>query len=86
IRGAVNADCTIARGAGFTVNKTGTGTYTVTFSTAFSGAPVVVVCLTASVGIIQSANHTTSDVGIATYNTSSAPADIAFQFIAEGPS
>lgn len=42
-RGEVNADGTIARGGGFTVVRNGVGDYTVTFDTAFSATPVVVV-------------------------------------------
>lgn len=44
IRGSINGDGAIAYGAGFTITKNaGNGNYTITFSTAFSAVPTVVL-------------------------------------------
>jgi hypothetical protein len=41
VRGSVNSDGSVMRGAGFTSSKTATGKYTISFSTAFYGTPTV---------------------------------------------
>jgi len=88
IRGVVSGAGGIIVGSGFTVSHgaAGSGQYTVTFNTAFSGAPAVTATadlngrLISTVGVLSSsANFQTRDVvaGVAT--------DAAFHFIAIGP-
>lgn len=86
IRGEVNANGTTAQGSGFTVAKTGTGLYTISYS--FSGAATVtlagrqgdwVAVLNGAPGSIQAFVITRAVVG-------GAAADSAFCFIAVGPS
>jgi len=43
LRGTLNANGTIALGAGFLATRAGTGTYQVNFNPAFSGVPTVTV-------------------------------------------
>jgi hypothetical protein len=43
VSGVVNPDGSIARGAGFTVAKTGTGLYAITFAPAFAVVPAIAV-------------------------------------------
>jgi len=43
IRGAVNANGTVRRGSGFTSSRAFSGNYQVTFNTAFTSTPVVIV-------------------------------------------
>ncbi len=89
VRGEVAADGTVVRGAGFSVAKTGTGAYTVSFSEAFPLTPVVVV----GAGPVAGANDaklasspapSASGFGVTTFtSTTGAAADLAFSFVAE---
>lgn len=86
IRGRVNSDGTIALGTGFTISKTGTGAYTINFSTTFSSAPTAVASATNAAHFSNVGLPSTSSVAVATYNSSAAAADAAFNFIIIGPS
>jgi Regulator of chromosome condensation (RCC1) repeat len=86
VRGQVNNLGTILTGTGFTVNHTATGGYTITFSPAFGGTPVVVA--TVQHGIAQMAtvsSPSASVVYIDTWNADGTASDQYFQFIAIGP-
>lgn len=50
IRGRVNGDGTIAAGTGFSITRTATGRYTITFTSAFSAVPVVLLTPRAGAG------------------------------------
>lgn len=88
IRGHVNADGTVAAGSGFTASKTATGSYTVTFSSAFAAAPVCVASVArtgaAIAGrVIHVLNAATGSVDIRTRSVSpDDPIDSEFTFIA----
>ena len=89
IRGHINSAGGITTGSGFTVTKTGTGAYTVTFTTAFTSEPTVTA--TPQVGLARIATCTNVGAGSAqfrTFDVSSSPAtaiDQDFHFIAVGP-
>jgi len=67
VRGHVDSSGSIVAGSGFTVNKTGTGTYVLTFSPAFVAAPVITAMLDG--GYFQ---HQTINAANTTPTTSSA--------------
>lgn len=82
ISGRVNADGTIAAGSGFTVAHPGTGTYTITFTSAFAAAPAVVVSNNSVLTSIAAGPVAVGSVGV----TIGTPAqDGAFSFTAIGP-
>jgi len=87
LRGRVAGNGTISAGSGFTVSKTGTGAYTITFTTAFSAEPAVTS--TARTAGARTANCTTASTGsaqILTFDTGTGTAaDQDFYFIAIGP-
>jgi hypothetical protein len=76
IRGSVAGDGTIVRGEGFSVSKTGTGTYDITFTQAFAEAPVVVSCARASGATAVPNGEATTGVTISVWNTTDTPAKI----------
>lgn len=90
IRGS---DGAILAGSGFSVSRTGTGLYTITYGTAFSAAPHLAYGLgdAADIGAVkrQGTSNSANPVGsisVATYNSSfGSPADLTFSFIAVGP-
>lgn len=85
VEGRVAADGTISEGDGFTVSKTGTGAYTVTFTTAFLAAPAVApAVVTGGTGVrIQAV--AAGSFSILTYNASTLGVlDAPFHFIARG--
>lgn len=88
VRGIVNADGTIFTGSGFTVNKTGTGVYVITYSTSFSVQPSVVALCRAPSGnarYIHAINSiSASSVTIYTFSAPTTPSDVPFDFIAIG--
>jgi hypothetical protein len=75
-------------GSGFTVSRTGTGDFTITFSTAFASADYVV-----TVGLRQVAAYlvslgptrTTTTQTVLVRTTGNTPIDSHFSFIAIGP-
>jgi len=79
VRGRVDAAGTVAGGAGFTVTKTGTGLYTVTFSTAFGAVPAIIPA-----GVNGEARLTGALAGSFTVATFAAgvATDLAFHFLA----
>jgi len=87
LRGRIAGNGTITTGSGFTVSRTGTGAYTVTFTTAFSSDPTV----TATAQVIGARLVTCTSVvpgsaGFRTFDSATATAvDQDFQFIAVGP-
>ncbi len=89
LRGHIAASGSITTGEGFTVTKTGTGAYTVTFTTPFSSEPTITA--TPQVGLARIATCTNVGTGSAQIRTfdvtgSSAVAiDQDFHFIAIGP-
>jgi len=87
LRGHINASGGITTGSGFTVTKTGTGAYTITFTSAFSGEPTVTA--TPQVGLARIATCTNVGAGsvqIRTFDSASGSAvDQDFHFIAIGP-
>lgn len=87
IRGRVNSNGTLAQGSGFTCAKTATGRYTITFSTAFSAEPIVVITSMGNeVAAHVSPSPTVGGVIYRTFtSTTSADADAPGHFIAIGP-
>ena len=81
IAGRVNADGSIAAGDGFTVTKTATGTYQVTFAAGFRP---ISMALGASQAMFAVFLPSTTAWQVTTYTTGSVLTDIAFQFIAVG--
>jgi len=87
LRGRIAGSGIVSSGQGFTVSKTGTGAYTVTFSTPFSTEPSV----TATPQIIGARIVTCTSVllgsaGFRTFDSTTAAAvDQDFQFIVIGP-
>lgn len=84
IRGSVTSGGSITTGEGFTVSHPGTGSYTITFSTAFAAAPVVLVTQGNPTGFAQPASPTTTTVDINTYNAATSLTNSPFTFIAIG--
>jgi hypothetical protein len=86
VRGSINGDGSIARGSGFTAvhnGPVGTGSYTITFTPAFSGLASVTVT---PINVVARANVTgASSVNISTVNFGGGAVDDSFSFIAIGP-
>lgn len=80
VAGLVGSTGTIVRGNNFTVVKTGAGTYTVTFNSAFGNPPVVLLTVDTTAGItsIRTANILVSSFGVV------ASGDCNFSFVAIG--
>jgi len=87
LRGRIAGNGTIITGSGFTVSKTGTGAYTVTFSTAFASEPTITA--TPQVALARIATCTSVFAGSAGFRTfdsaGGAAIDQDFHFIAIGP-
>ncbi len=80
ITGATGA---IVAGTGFTVARTAAGTYTITFTSAFSTAPAVTAnVLGATTGFVRVASITTSAAQLITSGTNGTAADRDFTFVA----
>lgn len=85
--GAVSSAGARVTGTGFTVVRTSTGVYTVTFSPVYTAAPVVTPAIIASVlgGIVLTASPTTAGFTVNCFNTSTgALIDAAWHFHATG--
>lgn len=87
IRGTVNSDGSVAGGKGFSVAKTGTGAYTITWDPVFADVPTFVVtpyglgALSAKAGGVDATQAT-----VAIYvSTSGANVNTPFGFVAVGP-
>lgn len=87
IRGNVSSAGAVVRGNGFTSAKTGTGLYTVTYTTAFASTPTVILGWgdTAGGGGAEIQSESETGFAVVTYNTASAVLNNSFSFIAAGP-
>lgn len=87
VRGRITGPGGIGTGSGFTVSKTGTGAYTVTFTTAFTGEPVVTASArTSAARVANCATTSTSTALFQTFDSATGTAaDQDFSFIAVGP-
>ena len=87
LRGRIAGNGTISTGQGFTVVKTGTGAYTVTFTVGFASEPTITA--TPQVGLARIATVTNVGTGSAQFRTwdsaGGAAVDQDFHFIAIGP-
>lgn len=81
IQGIVNADGTTAGGSGFSIVKA-TGTYTITYDTAFLAAPLITLAKNDPVGYITIGTNSPTTTILKTYNTSSVLTDSGFHFTA----
>jgi hypothetical protein len=91
IRGTVASDVTVTRGTGWTVARTAghiIGDYTITYTTAFSGLPVVTATAidpsALQTAVVSNALSNTTN-RIRTFDAAGSLADTAFNFIAIGP-
>lgn len=83
LNGQIASAGTITRGTGFTCNKSATGVYDISFSTAFASTPIVVASLSVATGLQQTISvetPATTGVTVKTFNSTGA-ADIGFTFI-----
>ena len=89
IRGKVGSAGSLVLGAGYTVTHNGTGSYTVTFTTPFTGAPVVTANQEQpsglAVGAIEVNFPMTTSVRFLLFDDTGSLSDENFQFIAIGP-
>lgn len=95
VKGRVNANGTLAAGAGFTVQRTpgglGAGDYTITFTTPFAARPVMKYAIGTTAGALQvrtasATVPTTSSVRVSIYAEGSGTnTDAEFEFTAEDP-
>jgi hypothetical protein len=88
VRGNVNANGTIAHGAGFTIAKGSAGVYTVNFSTAFSASPTLAFGYnvgTADGRVATDGFAAVGSVGVRTRDAAGVLADRPFGFTALGP-
>lgn len=77
LRGVVNSDGTIAQGTGFTVTKGSTGVYTITFTTAYSAAPIALVGSASGTAFLELVTTTTTTLVVNLYTWPTASADAA---------
>jgi hypothetical protein len=86
IRGVVDGAGNIIVGSGYQVTKNGTGLYTISFNTAFSGPPTIMAAAEqdTQVRTINTAGVTNSTANLRTY-FGTGLTDVAFHFIAIGP-
>jgi hypothetical protein len=88
VTGRVSAAGAIVGGSGFTVVRSATGTYSITFNSALISTPVVLVALTdtaAAAHVVSNTTFptpTTTGFGVRTLNTSFVNTDCAFNFLA----
>ncbi len=85
LRGTLNANGTVALGAGFTATRTGTGTYQVDFNTAFNGVPTVTVTPQGASLYVFVSGTTASTVFISVRNTFNSATDAIVNFTVLGP-
>lgn len=91
VRGSVNSGGTVIEGTGYTAVRTGTGRYTITFTTAFptNDPPVVTLAGWGSIPSTTIASlynpTTTTTVLVRTTNGAGVETDGGFHFIAIGP-
>ena len=85
VAGRVSAGGSVDAGSGFSVNRTGTGRYTITFSTAFSSAPFVCANLRDASpprNIYTTSFSNTNFTVAINKNSDDTAVDVAFGFIA----
>lgn len=83
VRGAVTSGGGVSYGSGFSVARSGTSTYTLTFNPALPTAPVVVVSVLGAAGEAgPTGTPTTTEAKIITYNAAGTETAEAFHFIA----
>jgi hypothetical protein len=86
VRGIVTSAGAVLEGDGYTPSRTGTGLFTITFDTAFSGIPSLNPTPFGSSGLGATITaHTASAISIRISNASNTATDAAFHFIAVGP-
>ncbi len=78
VTGQVDSTGAINAGTGFTVNKTGTGVYDITFGTPFVAAPIVLASATTNNIVAVTASSTTG------FTATAFSADRDFNFVAFG--
>ncbi len=85
LRGTIDIDGTVLRGTGFTASRTAAGTYTITWTTAFSAKPSMTVTQVGAYGF-ESVTPELANAQIVTTSTNpGVPTDRQFMFIAVGP-
>ena len=89
IHGSVASDGSIVAGTGFTITKTGTGAYTINFTSAFGTVPIVILTSLGSTIALRAAElvaatpPTVNDAHVQTYDVANVSAiDAAFHFFA----
>lgn len=91
MRGVIDGDGTIRSGEGFSLSRTATGVYDITFTNDFAGTPSVVATVynrgiyTSTSGSAQTKSLTSSSVRITGFNSVGSPLDVGFCFLAIGP-
>lgn len=84
ITGSVSAAGAIVLGSGFTVTKGAVGIYTLNFTTAFAAAPILLLTLTSTAGLIAYASPVpnTASAGVIIRDSGFNNVDCAFDFLA----
>jgi hypothetical protein len=82
LRGMVASSGSVRGGAGFAIEKDGRGAYTLTFTTPYSEAPVVVVT-PAAVGRVASVAPSSAGARVMFTDVGGTPADSDFGFVVE---
>lgn len=87
IRGSISTSGAITAGTGFTVSHPATGTYTISFTSAFASTPTIIACTSntnnAKTAVVN--GPTTFAVQILVYNSSGVATDGGVYFTAIGP-
>ena len=87
-RGSVAANGTIVSGAGFSVNKTGTGQYSITLSNGYNGTTSYQILATPSTGVDRNINSSQTSGSVFIFETrtnANALVDQQFHFFTLGP-
>lgn len=84
LTGRIASAGTVTAGTGFTVNRSGTGTYDVTFTTAFTAAPTVLANPVAGASNLTATitNVATTGVTINTHTGTGSATNTDFHFVA----
>jgi hypothetical protein len=86
IRGVVSSTGVKLAGSDFTVSRTSTGVYSLTFSPAFAETPALTAnAQTTAPRVVSTPSVTTTGAGIRIFFMDLNPADVQFSFIAIGP-
>lgn len=84
VGGRVNGDGSINAGDGFSISKTGTGSYNIIFGPGFKLVSLVAANMTASNRWVVTSAYTDRSVQVTVLNSAAAVVDDAFSFIAMG--